>query len=96
MNDINDINVGRPLCRACEAAIRMTREQIRALAVKLRLDNSQQTATNEVYRCRLDMCEFCEALLSGATCAHCGYIVPLRAMQPARGCPHPVGLRWQD
>ena len=85
---------GRPLCRACEEAIGMTREQVRALAEKLRMDETQLIAPDDVYARRLDACEACGALLGGATCAHCGCIVPLRAMQLARGCPHPEGPRW--
>ena len=94
MNHNDEVITGRPPCRACEAAIDMTREQIRALAEKLRFDDTQQPATDEEYKRRLDACESCEALLGGATCAHCGCIVPLRAMQLARGCPHPEGPRW--
>ena len=86
--------LGQPYCRACESELGMTRDQIRALVEKVRLDETQLLAQDEEYGRRLDACESCDALLGGATCAHCGCIVPVRAMQQARGCPHPAGSRW--
>jgi hypothetical protein len=72
----------------------LTREQIRALVETLRLDETQQLTSDAEYGRRLDACEACGSLLGGATCAHCGCVVPVRAMQLSRGCPHPDGPRW--
>lgn len=80
-------------CRLCESALGLTRDQVRALVEKTRLDPSQALAPDDEYERRLDVCEACDAL-QGATCMQCGCIVPLRAMQAAGICPHPAGSRW--
>lgn len=72
----------------------MTREQIRALVEKLRVDDTLLLASDAEYGRRLDACEACGSLLDGVTCAHCGCFAPVRAMQTERGCPHPAGSRW--
>lgn len=73
----------------------MTREQVRALIEKTRLDDTQLLAPDGVYERRLDACEACDSL-SGATCMQCGCIVPVRAMRQNGRCPHPSGSRWED
>ena len=80
-------------CRACEASVHMTREQIR-LQVQRLLGSGIEPLSDPAYQRRLDACESCGDLLYGSTCGHCGCIVPVRAMQPDRNCPHPAGDRW--
>ncbi len=80
-------------CRLCEEALGMTREQIRALVTRTRLDDTQALVPDDDYEQRLAACEHCDAL-SGFTCMQCGCIVPMRAMQASGACPHPSGGRW--
>ncbi len=87
---------GKAICPECELRAlqsQMTKERVEALAAKMAYTEGV-SATEAVYRKRIDICTACPALVSGMMCSHCGSYVAFRARIAGAVCPYPGENRW--
>ncbi|MDG5471618.1 DUF6171 family protein [Jeotgalibacillus sp. ET6] len=58
------------------------------------MEGAEQTASDELYEQRLDLCMACPSLLYGSTCSFSGDIVHYRALFKEKSCPRPGSSVW--
>jgi hypothetical protein len=84
----------RNLCKGCVESVFVTEEVIQEL-VKETEEDLSVIVSDEVYQSRLNICENCQSLKYGSTCAHSGCIVRYRAKFKNKSCPFVGKPKWE-
>jgi hypothetical protein len=81
-------------CKACEALVPISEEEISAIFGKVTSVRDVKLASERLYAERLAICETCPGLVGGTTCKHCGCFVRVKAKLAAAKCPAAGHPRW--
>jgi len=81
------------LCKGCLESVMVTEDVIQELVNEASEDVSV-IVSDDVYAARLTICDSCQSLQYGTTCAHSGCIVRYRAKFKNKGCPLPGESKW--
>jgi hypothetical protein len=82
------------VCKACEALVPITDEEISAIFGKVTNVRNIKLASERLYTERLAFCEACPGLVGGTTCKYCGCFVQIKAKLAAAKCPAPGRPLW--
>ena len=79
----------KTLCPECEnkaylSSLEMTPELLEEMAAQEPV--TEDTAGEDLYRSRLEICRSCDKLIGGMTCQECGCFVQFRARHKSASC----------
>jgi hypothetical protein len=80
-------------CKGCGASVRLSDGEVQRIIAEYFQGRQVAVVDDAEYQRRLAICRSCEQLVYGATCRHCGCLVPVRAKLADQPCPH-VPPQW--
>ena len=82
------------ICKACEALVPITEEEIASIFGKLTGLRDIKLVSEQLFAERLAICGACPDLIGGTTCKYCGCFVGVRAKLAASKCAVPYRPKW--